>query len=188
MKTQNVVKNIQFIYAVYILSTGHIRIQLKQFTFEPMDFVEARGQFINTWGIYGQQWGINKAMGQIHALLLVSIKPICTLEIREMLQISSGNANTNIRALVTLGLLYKEHVKGDRKEYFRAEKDIGKIAKILTQERKRRGIDPVISSLSQLKDTEGKAAQIQEFRKVIKNMSTFALKADQYMEKLIESF
>ena len=105
-----------------------------------------------------------------------------------MLQISSGNANTNIRALVTLGLLYKEHVKGDRKEYFRAEKDIGKIAKILTQERKRRGIDPVISSLSQLKDTEGKAAQIQEFRKVIKNMSTFALKADQYMEKLIESF
>lgn len=153
-----------------------------------MDFVEAKGQFISTWGNYGQQWGINKAMGQIHALMLISENQLCTREVMELLQISSGNANTNIRALLNLGLIYKIHIPGDRKEYFKAEKNIAVIAKILTNERKRRGIDPVIKALTQIKDPQGKASQIKEFRKVIKDISGFAYKADKYMEKLLESF
>ncbi len=153
-----------------------------------MEFVEAKGQFISTWGNYGQQWGINKAMGHIHALMLISEKQLNTIEIREVLQISSGNANTNIRALVALGLLSKVHIPGDRKEYFKADKDIAVIAKILTNERKRRGFDPAIKSLSKIKDPQGKASQIKEFRKVIKDLSSFAYKSDKYMEKLLESF
>lgn len=153
-----------------------------------MDFVEAKGQFISTWGNYGQQWGINKAMGQIHALMLISERQLCTREVMDLLKISSGNANTNIRALLALGLIYKIHIPGDRKEYFKAEKDIAVIAKILTNERKRRGIDPVIKTLTKIKDQQGKAAQIREFRKVVNDISTFAYKADKSMEKLINSF
>lgn len=162
-------------------------LYLKASTFEAMDFAEARGQFINTWGNYGQQWGINKAMGQIHALLLISPKPLCTPEIMKSLQISSGNANMNVRALLSLGLINKQHIPGDRKEYFQAEKDINVIANILTSERRRRGMDPMIKTLTRIKDTEGKAAQVREFRKVVKNISNFAFKADKHMGKLLES-
>ncbi|MFM9944551.1 MAG: GbsR/MarR family transcriptional regulator [Bacteroidia bacterium] len=152
-----------------------------------MDFAEAKVQFISTWGNYGQQWGINKAMGQIHALLLVSQKSLCRSEVMELLQISSGNANTNLRALANMGLLIKLHIPGDRNVFYKAEKDITVIAKILSRERKRRGIDPVIKSLIQIKDPKGKPSQIKEFRKVIKDISGFAVKADKYMERLLES-
>ena len=152
-----------------------------------MDFSEARGEFINTWGNYGQQWGINKAMGQIHALLLISTKPLCSIEIMEMLQISSGNANMNIRALLSLGLITKIHMPGERKEYFQAEKDITVIARILTSERRRRGMEPMIKSLSKIRNTEGKASQIRAFRKIVKDISNFASKAEKSMEKLIEN-
>ena len=153
-----------------------------------MDFVEAKGQFISTWGNYGQQWGINKMMGQIHALMLVSQKELCRAEVMELLKISSGNANTHLRALADMGLLIKVHVPADRNVYYKAEKEIAHIARILTNERKRRGIDPVIKSLVQIKDPKGKASHIKEFRKVIKDISTFAYKSDKYMEKLLESF
>jgi len=37
-----------------------------------MEFNEAKSKFIQTWGALGSQWGINKTMAQIHALLMVS--------------------------------------------------------------------------------------------------------------------
>ena len=37
-----------------------------------MDYKEAKNKFVQTWGALGSQWGINKTMAQIHALLMVS--------------------------------------------------------------------------------------------------------------------
>ena len=37
-----------------------------------MEFNEAKAQFLQTWGALGSQWGINKTMAQIHALLMIS--------------------------------------------------------------------------------------------------------------------
>ena len=36
-----------------------------------MTFIEAKNKFVQTWGALGSQWGINKTMAQIHALLEV---------------------------------------------------------------------------------------------------------------------
>ena len=41
-----------------------------------MKLEEAKQQFINNWGAFGTQWGINRTMAQIHALLLISPDPI----------------------------------------------------------------------------------------------------------------
>ena len=35
-----------------------------------MEFKEAKNKFVQTWGALGSQWGINKTMAQIHALLM----------------------------------------------------------------------------------------------------------------------
>ena len=73
-----------------------------------MQLDEARQKFIQSWGTLGSAWGINKAMGQIHALLLVSEDPLSTEEVMEELQISRGNANMNIRALMDWGIVEKK--------------------------------------------------------------------------------
>jgi len=89
-----------------------------------MKFDEAKDKFISTWGSLGSLWGINKAMAQIHALLLISPNPLSVDEIMSELKISRGNTSMNLRQLIDWGIVYKENKPGDRKEYFKSEKDV----------------------------------------------------------------
>ena len=85
---------------------------------------EVREEFVAQWGVMGTQWGINRTMAQIHALLMTGADPMSTDEVMEMLSISRGNAHSNLKELVNWGLLRIVTRKGDRKEYFEAEKDV----------------------------------------------------------------
>jgi DNA-binding transcriptional regulator GbsR (MarR family) len=40
-----------------------------------MELEQAKEKFVQTWGTLGSNWGINRTMAQVHALLLVSRKP-----------------------------------------------------------------------------------------------------------------
>lgn len=119
-----------------------------------MELQQAKNQFVQLWGNFGTQWGINRSMAQIHALLMVSEGPMSTDEIMEALQISRGNANMNIRDLLAWNLIYKETITGDRKEFFRAEKDMWEVAKRIVRERKRRELEPLQQQLAELKKVE----------------------------------
>ena len=44
---------------------------------------------------------------------------------------------------------------GERKEFFKAEKDIWKVAKQIIKERRKREIQPVLGILEELKNLEG---------------------------------
>lgn len=125
---------------------------------------QARDEFISQWGALGTQWGINRTMAQIHALLMTAIDPMCTDEVMEALQVSRGNAHTNLKELVAWGLLRVVVKKGDRREYFEAEKDVWTIFTTVARERKRREIEPALAILNKcaddsrdLKTPEGKA-------------------------------
>jgi hypothetical protein len=100
-----------------------------------MQYEEGKRQFIQTWGKLGGEWGINRTMAQVHALLLISPRPLSTEQVMEELSISRGNANMNLRDLLDWNLVHKELVPGDRKEYFVAEKDIWEVAKRIARER-----------------------------------------------------
>ncbi len=80
-----------------------------------MKFPEAKKQFIQTWGTLGSEWGINRSMAQVHALLLIAPKPLSADEIMEELSISRGNANMNLRDLMNWTLVSKQLVPGERK-------------------------------------------------------------------------
>src|SRR6188474_963118 len=112
-----------------------------------MKLNEAQDKFIQAWGTLGSSWGINRTMAQIHALLLVSPDALSTEEIMEDLNISRGNANMNIRALLDWNLVYKELKPGERREYFSAEKDIWKVATQVIRERRKRELEPVLKVL-----------------------------------------
>ena len=92
----------------------------------------------------GTQWGINRTMAQIHALLMTAAEPMSTDEVMEALEISRGNAHANLKELVAWGLLRVVVKKGERREYFEAEKDVWRIFTVVARERKRREIDPAL--------------------------------------------
>ena len=114
---------------------------------EPAAWETARDQFVNQWGSLGTQWGINRTMAQIHALLMTSPDPLSTDEVMEKLQISRGNAHTNLKDLVGWDLLRIITKPGDRKEYFEAEKDVWTIFVTIARERRRREVDPAVRLL-----------------------------------------
>lgn len=117
----------------------------------PIDLSErgrrALDEFVLLWGEMASHWGINRTMAQIHALLYASARPLDTDEIMERLQISRGNANMNLRALVEWELVRKTHQLGSRKDFFVAESDVWTITTTIIEERQRREIKPVQRAL-----------------------------------------
>src|SRR6201995_6007064 len=109
-----------------------------------MELPEAKKKFIEAWSKLGSEWGVNRTMAQVHALLLVSPEALTTEEVMESLSISRGNANMTLRELMSWGLVEKQLKAGERKEYFFADKDTWTIARQVAKERRKRELDPVI--------------------------------------------
>jgi DNA-binding transcriptional regulator GbsR (MarR family) len=154
-----------------------------------MELNEAKKQFVAAWGSFGTNWGINRTLAQIHALLLVSAAPISADEIMDALSISRGNGNMNIRELINWGLVERVVVPGERKEFFAAEKDIWVVARIIMRERKKRELEPMLRFLDSLKNVEegGTPNEIAAFTKSVENIRTFGGQANQSLETLLKA-
>lgn len=153
-----------------------------------MKLSEAKEKYIQTWGTFATSWGINRTMAQVHALLLANGKPLSTDEVMELLEISRGNANMNLRALMDWGIVKKEFIKGDRKEYFTAEKDVWFLFKQITKERRKREIEPVVSFLEELKNIEDNdSAEAKEFINLMDDFSNVTSKINNIMDLAIKS-
>ena len=100
---------------------------------------QSEALFFRRWGEMGASWGISRTMAEIHALLYLTIEPLCTDDVMERLQVS--------RQLVNWGLIHRVHRRGDRKEYFQAETDVWQMFETITRERKRREIQPIVETI-----------------------------------------
>lgn len=142
---------------------------------ERQKFLDAREEFINRWGVMGTQWGINRTMAQVHALLMTNPEPMSTDEVMEFLEISRGNAHTSLKELVGWNLLRIITKKGERKEFFEAEKDVWKIFQAVAKERKRRELDPALQVLEDCADeTKGlKGNDVEIFNKQMTDLAEF---------------
>lgn len=152
-----------------------------------MELDEAKQKFIQAWGTLGSNWGINRTMAQVHALLLISPEPLCADDIMSMLKISRGNANMNIRALIDWGLVFKELKAGERREYFIGEKDMWNVVRQIITHRKKKELEPVLKVLSDVSNIEGDSQEKEDFLNVIKDIQLFASKADRTLDKLVQS-
>ena len=152
-----------------------------------MKYSVAKSSFIQAWGTLGSSWGINKAMAQIHALLLISPVSLSTEEIMDELKMSRGNVNMNVRALIDWGVVEKELKTGERKEYFKSEKDVWELARRISRERKKREFEPMLRILEQVSKVEGKDNHTREFKAMTKELYDFTHKLDGILEKFAES-
>lgn len=151
-----------------------------------MEFKDARNKFIQTWGTFGSQWGINKTMAQIHALLMISTTSLSMEDIMEELQISRGNASMNLRSLMDWGIVYKEYKAGERKEFFTGEKDIDELARKIAKERSRREVKPAIRVLKEVTDIKVTNEKEKQFKKQTTDLYDFMLRADNMIDKITE--
>jgi len=152
-----------------------------------MKLDEAKIKFIQTWGALGSNWGISKTMAQVHALLMISKEPLCTEEIMETLNISRGNTNMTVRSLIDWGLVYREVKVGDRREFFRGEKDIYKVGKQIVKIRREREVQPVINLLNSLQEIDENNNESEEFKKQMKEIADFTKRSDELVGKLVEA-
>ena len=157
-----------------------------------MTLQEKKKAFIEEWGVLGPKWGINKTMAHIHALLLVSEEPLCAVEIKEQLDISMGNVNMNLRCLVSWELIKGVSKEGERKEYFRAEKDMWKALTCIVKKRKETELMPLLSMLDILQNspTEDHDKDVEasfNFDKTMSDLNMFAEKADGMLDKFISA-
>lgn len=154
-----------------------------------MELHEAKEKFIQAWGTLGSNWGINRTMAQVHALLLVSPDALSAEEIMEELNISRGNANMNLRALIDWGLVKKELKPGERREFFFAEKDIWKVFKQIVRERRKRELEPIFKVLDELKqlDAPKNSREVKAFTESIEGIQKFAGKADKALDAIVKA-
>lgn len=154
-----------------------------------MQLDEAKDKFIQAWGALGSNWGINRTMAQVHALLLISPEAMSADEIMNQLKISRGNANMNLRALIDWGLVQKEHKSGERREYFFAEKDIWQVAQQVIVERRKRELRPVMRVLEEVKNVEGDRddPHVQSFIDSVDSLHSIVNQADTFLNLLLKA-
>lgn len=114
-----------------------------------LDHPDAKA-FLLHWGEMGTQWGVNRSVSQVHALLYLSDRPLPADEIVEQLGLARSNVSTALKELQGYAIVRRVHVEGDRRDHFVAELDLWEMLMRITAERKRREIDPTITLLNEL--------------------------------------
>jgi len=104
-------------------------------------------RFVLHWGDMGGQWGVNRSVSQIHALLYLSERPLTADEIAETLGMARSNVSNSIKELLAWNLIRRVPIMSDRRDHFEAETDIWEVFTRIAAGRKEREIDPAIAAL-----------------------------------------
>src|ERR1700681_3294554 len=104
-------------------------------------------KFVLHWGEMGTRWGVNRTVAQVHALLFMSSEPLNAEQITVLLGVARSNVSTSLKELQGWGIVRVVHVMGDRRDHFESIKDVWEIFRIVSEERKRREIDPTLRAI-----------------------------------------
>ncbi len=137
------------------------------------ELTSVQQKFILHWGEMGARWGINRTVAQVHALLYLSPAPLHAEEIAASLGVARSNVSNSLRELQGWGIVRVTHKLGDRRDHFETLSDVWEMFRIITEERKRREIDPTLRMLTECVEelgdgeadrfTRERVAAMQEF-------------------------
>jgi DNA-binding transcriptional regulator GbsR (MarR family) len=141
-------------------------------------------KFILHWGEMGARWGINRTVGQIHALLYLSPKPLDAEEIAGTLGVARSNVSTSLKELQGWGIVRIAHVMGDRRDHFESMKDVWEMFRVILDERKKRETDPTLHLLRDLSSQAEKKGEADPYvRDRLKDMLGFFELMTQWYEQ-----
>jgi DNA-binding transcriptional regulator GbsR (MarR family) len=104
-------------------------------------------RFVLHWGEMGGQWGVNRSVSQIHALLYLSERPLTADDIADTLGLARSNVSNSIKELLGWNLIRRVPIRGDRRDHFEAETDVWEMFLRIAAGRKEREIDPAVAVL-----------------------------------------
>ncbi|MEM6280513.1 MAG: MarR family transcriptional regulator [Verrucomicrobiota bacterium] len=113
--------------------------------------------FILHWGEMGTKWGINRTVAQIHALLFLSEEPLNAEDICNRLGVARSNVSNSLKELQNWGIVKSVHLPGDRRDHFESIKDVFELFRVIAAERKKREIDPTLTTLRECAEEAGQA-------------------------------
>ena len=145
-----------------------------------MNKLSPAGQrFVLHWGEMGTRWGINRTVAQIHAVLMISDRPLAADELCERLEVARSNVSNSLKELQGWGVVRLVHVHGDRRDHFESLKDVWAMFRAIAQERKKREFDPTMAMLTEcLAEADPKAepalvARIQDLHGFFVTVTTW---------------
>lgn len=103
--------------------------------------------YILHWGEMGPQWGVNRTVAQIHALLWIWSEALDADTIAATLGVARSNVSNSLRELRDWGLVKPANALGRRKELFTADKDPWEVFLQVLRERRKREIEPTLKAL-----------------------------------------
>jgi DNA-binding transcriptional regulator GbsR (MarR family) len=134
----------------------------------------------------GSQWGVNRTIAQIHALLYVSERPLTADEIAARLGVARSNVSNSIRELLGWELIRRVPIKGDRRDHFEAESDIWELVRRIAAGRKAREIDPALAALKAcVAGAEGDPSVHPVASKRLKEMLEFTQTVDRWYAQML---
>ena len=143
-------------------------------------------QFVLYWGDMGGQWGVNRSVAQIHALLFLSTRPLNAEDISETLGIARSNVSNSLKELVSWKLIKRVPIQGDRREHFEAEMDVWEMAKRIAQGRKEREIDPAADAIKEcVTQAEADPGLHPDVLKRLQNMQEFIDTATHWYDQML---
>ena len=143
-------------------------------------------QFVLRWGDMGGQWGVNRSVAQIQALLYLSDRPLTAEDIADTLGMARSNVSNSIRELLGWKLIRRVPVLGDRRDHYEAEADLWQIMTHIARGRKEREIDPAVAALRHVLETADGDPQISPTARArLKEMQGFLGTLDTWFSQMV---
>src|SRR5438105_8538461 len=158
----------------------------------PRRLEEVEDRFVDLWDTMSALWGISPTMARIHGLLYITGAALSMDDIMARLAISRGNVSMNLSKLVEWGLVRRIHKRGDRRDYYESLNDVWEMFTLVANQRKRREIDPILTTLRRCKEelspeTLGGLADTDEARQRYRRVTELLTLLSQ-MESLARRF
>src|SRR5947209_8639190 len=156
---------------------------------------DVEDQFVDLWRTMSSLWGISPTMAQIHGLLYISGAALSMDDIMDRLGISRGNVSMNLSKLVEWGLVRRVHKRRDRRDYYQSLSDVWEMFTLVAAQRKRREIDPILSTLRRCREGLSPEAlggladepQARERSRRVHDLLTFLTLMDSLAQRFFET-
>ena len=159
---------------------------MTEITVESRELAPAVQRFVLHWGDMGNEWGVNRSVAQIHALLYLSERPLTAEDIADTLGMARSNVSNSLKELIGWKLARRVPVLGDRRDHFEAETDLMEMVTRIAQGRKEREIDPAAAALRAcLAEAEGDSRVSPVARARLAEMQRFVETLNRWYDQML---
>ena len=150
-----------------------------------MELSSITRRFVVHWGEMGSNWGVNRSVAQIHALLYAHGQPLHAEDIADTLVLARSNVSNSLKELLNWRLIRVTHLLGDRRDYYETSGDVWELFRTIVRERKEREFDPTVALLRELSADPALAQESPAMQDRLRNTLDFMQTLGSWSEEML---